>query len=197
MHVLTQTSLMMAALISLSACQSAPVATVPAPTPVPGVEAPARTGFALTGKIGVTTPHQSGSAFFAWSQQDERFAIDLSGALGLGQTHIEGVPGHYTLTSSKTGVLSADSPEALLEQATGWVAPISQLRHWVQGQAAHADSPRTLDAQGRISQITEQDWTARLDYADAQSPVPHRLVMTQTSAGGTNRVVLSIQSRQP
>ena len=51
--------------------------------------------FNITGKIGVTTPAsdssgaQGGSAFYAWGQQDDRFAIELIGALGIGKTNIE------------------------------------------------------------------------------------------------------------
>ena len=51
--------------------------------------------FNITGKIGVTTPskdnsgNQGGSAFYAWGQQNDRFAIELIGALGIGKTNIE------------------------------------------------------------------------------------------------------------
>ncbi len=182
-------------LAALSGCQSMLRQTQPVPTP-PAAATPEHV-FALTGKIGVSTPGQSGSAFFAWSQQDERFAIELTGALGLGQTRIEGVPGRYTLRSSRSGTVTAASPEFLLEQATGWQAPISQLRHWIMGQPAHPSSAVQRDAQQRLTAVTEQGWSARFDYADDQARLPSRLVMTQPLPAGQRRVVVSIQSRQP
>lgn len=181
--------------LMLGGCQQM-ATTAPPATPLPKA-AELTKNFALTGKIGVITPQQSGSAFFAWSQSGDRFAIELSGAMGLGQTRIEGVPHRYTLTSSKTGLLSADSPEALLEQATGWVAPISQLRYWIQGQPVSVDSPRELDAQGRLLSTQAQDWQARFDYAAASSALPSRLILTRTVPEGLQKVVVSIQSRQP
>ena len=65
------------------------------------------TNFALQGKIGVRTPKQSGSAFFTWQQQQDNFDIELSGALGIGKTHIEGTQGQVTLNSAKTGLIHA------------------------------------------------------------------------------------------
>ena len=72
--------------------------------------------FNITGKIGVTTPskdnsgNQGGSAFYAWGQQDDRFAIELIGALGIGKTNIEYNGQSATLVSEKTGTLTADDP---------------------------------------------------------------------------------------
>lgn len=163
----------------------------------------AATHFQLTGKIGVRTPQQSGSAFYAWAQEDQRFAIELSGALGIGQTRIEGGNGHFSLENSNTGLLKADSAEALLKQATGWQAPISQLPRWVMGMAIAPNSPATYDSQTRLATLTEQGWQVRFDYLDAAQPRrPSRLIMTQAlfdhtgQAAGENRVTLTIQTRQ-
>ena len=51
------------------------------------------TSFNINGKIGVTSPsssdgNQGGSAFYAWGQENDRFAIELIGALGIGKTNI-------------------------------------------------------------------------------------------------------------
>lgn len=80
--------------------------------------------FNITGKIGVTMPAndttgtQGGSAFYAWGQQNDRFAIELIGALGIGKTNIEYNGQTATLVSEKTGTLTADDPETLLKKAT-------------------------------------------------------------------------------
>ncbi len=193
---------------SLGGCQQGIKPAIPQSSNLPNL--PAQTAvaappsqFQLTGKIGVRTPQQSGSAFYAWAQQDQRFAIELSGALGIGQTRIEGGNGQFSLENSNTGRLEADSPEQLLQQATGWQAPISQLPHWVMGLAIAADSPATYDDQHRLVTLTEQGWQVRFDYLNTRQPQrPSRLVMTQPltndtgQLAGENRVTLTIQTRQ-
>jgi outer membrane lipoprotein LolB len=161
--------------------------------------------FSITGKIGVRTAKQSGSAFYAWSQEGERFAIDLTGALGIGQTHIEGIPGRVSLQSAKTGFIEASTPEALLQSATGWRAPISYLPHWITGQPVDSTSPITRDAQQRILTLNEGGWDVAFHYDDqANLQYPNRLVMHQMtmqadpqfqSPSRNNRVILTIQRK--
>lgn len=186
-------------LLSLVGCQPYIAPQSPVTTPVEMVKPtipPVPRAFQLTGKIGVRTPQQSGSAFYAWGQQDQRFSIDLSGALGIGQTTIESNGTRFVLQNANTGRLEADQPETLLEQATGWRAPISLLPKWIMGLPDQASSPATYDAKQRLQTLTEQGWSVRFDYADEQAVRPSKLVMTQTVDGGENRVTLTIQTRQ-
>lgn len=179
--------------LGLSGCQK----TLKAPTlstPLPSQEV-VKTQFSIAGKIGVRTPQQNGSAFYAWTQVNNYFAIDLTGALGIGQTRIEGIPGKVTLTSAKTGTLQAASPEELLQQATGWQAPISYLVSWVQGKPASGSAQAQYDEQRRLKTLTEGGWQVQLSY-DHADPLPQKLVMVQTLSQGENRVTLTIQSRE-
>lgn len=179
--------------LGLSGCQK----TLKAPTlstPLPSQEM-VKTQFSIAGKIGVRTPQQNGSAFYAWTQVNNYFAIDLTGALGIGQTRIEGIPGKVTLTSAKTGTLQAASPEELLQQATGWQAPISYLVLWVQGKPASGSAQAQYDEQQRLKTLTEGGWQVQLSYDNAD-PLPQKLVMIQTLPQGENRVTLTIQSRE-
>lgn len=179
----------------LTACQS----TIKAPTLVtkPPTQQVITNQFALTGKIGVRTPQQNGSAFYAWTQVNDYFAIDLTGALGIGQTRIEGTPGQVTLTSAKTGTLQASTPEELLEKATGWQAPISYLSYWVQGKTATSAAQANYDELKRLTDLQEGGWQVQLSY-DAQQLLPQKLVMLQKNANSgasDNRVTLTIQTR--
>lgn len=179
--------------LGLSGCQK----TLKAPTlstPLPSQEM-VKTQFSIAGKIGVRTPQQNGSAFYAWTQVNNYFAIDLTGALGIGQTRIEGIPGKVTLTSAKTGTLQAASPEELLQQATGWQAPISYLVSWVQGKPASGSAQAQYDEQQRLKTLTEGGWQVQLSYDNADR-LPQKLVMVQTLSQGENRVTLTIQSRE-
>ena len=180
---------MSAALLVISGCQSLPKnQVVTTPTTIPTEKL---SDFNINGKIGVTTPAdtgtQGGSAFYAWGQQNERFAIELIGALGIGKTNIEYDGQTATLISEKTGTLTANDPETLLQQATGWQAPISQMPYWISGRAAPSDSAPQLDTQNRLISSANGDWSASFSYKGndklpnkitAVQPTGHKVVMT-------------------
>ena len=201
-----KTAAILPLLITLTACQTLRPPTLPTlpPTELPTTPStttavtPPPIHFRITGKIGVRTAKQTGSAFYAWSQDGERFAIDLTGALGIGQTHIEGVPEHVTLQSAKTGLIEATTPEELLQRATGWQAPISYLPYWIDGQTASTDSIATRDTQNRLQTLNEGGWDVVFNYDDQpQMKYPNRLVMNQiadpTDPTTHNKVTLTIQ----
>lgn len=151
--------------------------------------------FNIQGKIGVKTPEQSGSAFFVWQQNQQNFDIELSGILGIGKTVIQGKPGEVTLNSSKTGEISAESPEELLQQATGWQAPITHIVDWVQAKPATVQAQIQKDTQQRITQIVEDGWTVVLNYNES-SNLPNKLILQQQlETGKENRITMVIQNR--
>ena len=150
--------------------------------------------FNITGKIGVTTPAngtnsaQGGSAFYAWGQENDRFAIELIGALGIGKTNIEYNGQTATLVSEKTGTLTADDPETLLKKATGWQAPISQMPYWISGRPAPSDSAPQMDAQNRLISSVNGDWRASFTYSGADK-LPNKITAVQPQG---NKVVMTI-----
>ena len=151
--------------------------------------------FNIRGKMGVIVPRvqnmqgKSGSAFYVWAQEGDRFAIDITGALGIGHTVIEYNGSTATLVSEKTGALSAADPETLLTRATGWQAPISQLPYWISGHAAPSDSEHTLDELGRLQTATNSTWTASFSYDDAQNTLPEKIKIQRPDG---YRVILTI-----
>lgn len=160
-----------------------------------GQQASPSNQFSLQGKIGVRTPEQSGSAYYTWVQNQADFNIQLNGILGMGKTIIEAQDGKVSLNSAKTGLITAESPEELLEQATGWVAPITALVDWVQARPATPQAKIEKDAAQRISQIVEEGWTVDLSYQD-DAQLPNKLVLVQQlAADQQNRVTLLIQNR--
>ncbi len=160
-----------------------------------GQQASPSNQFSLQGKIGVRTPEQSGSAYYTWVQNQADFNIQLNGILGMGKTIIEAQDGKVSLNSAKTGLITAESPEELLEQATGWVAPITALVDWVQARPATPQAKIEKDASQRISQIVEEGWTVDLSYQD-DAQLPNKLVLVQQlAADQQNRVTLLIQNR--
>lgn len=204
----------------LSACQSTPKPTaqttpsLPATTLTPNtipnnnltplipITEPFLPSFAITGKIGITTQHngkkQAISAFYAWGQTADRFAIDLTGALGLGATAIRFDGKQATLSNDEFGIVSANSPELLLQKTTGWQAPISHLPYWILGKNAPGDTNSLFDGQ-KLTQTQNNHWTIQLEYNNLPKynnlPTPsrlrlrhhdgHQVVMTINQANAT------------
>ena len=187
------------ALVITSGCQSLKTANAtnqPSAT-LQGQNAeqpPKLENFNITGKIGVTMPAndttgtQGGSAFYAWGQQNDRFAIELIGALGIGKTNIEYNGQTATLVSEKTGTLTADDPETLLKKATGWQAPISQMPYWISGRPAPSDSAPQLDDQNRLISSVNGEWTASFTYKGSDK-LPNKISAVLPQG---NKVVMTI-----
>lgn len=176
--------------ILVTGCQSLPKGQ--SQTSTPAVQPQKLASFNINGKIGVTNPqssdgNQGGSAFYAWGQENNRFAIELIGALGIGKTNISYDGQSATLVSEKTGTLSAKTPEELLQKATGWQAPISQMPYWISGRAAPTDKNAKLDAQNRLISSQNGAWSASFSYKgndklpnkiSAAQPTGQKVVMT-------------------
>ncbi|AXY56066.1 outer membrane lipoprotein LolB [Acinetobacter chinensis] len=185
------TVLVTSGLLMLTGCQQYTKPQLPPEAQLP--EAPSQ--FSLQGKIGVRTPQQSGSAFFTWIQQQQEFDIELSGILGVGKTQITGKPGEVSLNSAKTGLITAETPEELLERATGWQAPITHLVSWVQAKPATTSAEIKKDEQGRIEQLNEDGWAVSLSYNEA-TLLPNKLILKQSlESGQENRITMIIQNR--
>lgn len=188
-------SAMTAALVITSGCQSLKTANATNQSMTTIQNQPQKLeSFNITGKIGVTTPAnettgaQGGSAFYAWGQQDDRFAIELIGALGIGKTNIEYNGQTATLVSEKTGTLTADDPEELLKKATGWQAPISQMPYWISGNPAPSDSAPEMDDQNRLISSVNGDWSASFTYKGSDK-LPSKISAVQPQG---NKVVMTI-----
>lgn len=170
--------------------------TIEAPTQS-NAETPSKPSnqFNLEGKIGVKTPKQSGSAFYTWSQNQDDFNIQLNGILGIGKTIIAGKSGEVTLNSAKTGLITAENPEELLEKATGWVAPITHIVEWVQAFPATENAQIQRDTTQRIAQIIEDGWTVDFSYND-KAMLPNKLILKQQLDNSQeNRITMIIQNR--
>lgn len=158
-----------------TACQTTPK-TVVNPTPtLSHIHQENQQKFEINGKIGLISPKQAGSAFYVWSQHGKSFEIELSGAMNVGQTNISYNGQQATLVSEK-GSLTADTPEDLLEQATGWQAPISQLAYWIMGKSAPSDSGQTLDNQQRLATADNNGWQATFEYHKNET-LPNRIIV--------------------
>ena len=126
--------------------------------------------FRVRGRIGGRSGSDAFSASFDWRQADDRFAVDLWGALGQGHTRIVG-DGRKARVVGPQGVpLEGGDLDALMDRALGWRVPMLALRHWVVGQPAPAGSPGGAPAQarrdgrGRLSTLRQHGW--RVQFSD-------------------------------
>lgn len=147
--------------------------------------------FNINGKIGMTNTitNQAGSVFYVWAQKDDRFTIELQGPLGIGFTRIQYNGQQATLQSGNIGTISANNPDDLLYQATGWEAPISQLPYWISGSPAPTDTSQKLDNQRRLIEAINGKWTASFTYAD-DAVLPQKIISRHSNG---SKVIMIIK----
>jgi outer membrane lipoprotein LolB len=90
------------------------------------------------GKLKVVVKAGREFASFDWQQSGQNYAINFFGPLGYGSSWLKRTSKGVTLESPGHPVRFAATPEALLQQAVGWQAPISELQYWIKGLPAPA-----------------------------------------------------------
>jgi len=114
--------------------------------------------WALQGKIGIRSPADALSANLQWQQQQSDYAISLRGPLGQGGAIINGTPTQVEIEIPGEGRFSADSPEQLLQQTTGWHLPISDIRYWIRGIPS-PDAPfEQVIEKNRLQTLDQNGW---------------------------------------
>ncbi len=174
--------------LSVTACQSVPI---PHSTTAQAQQPHRLDSFDIYGKFGFVNADrsQSGSAFYQWKQKQERFAMQLEGALGIGATNIQYNGSQAQLTNATIGTITAKTPEELLIKATPFQAPISQLPYWISGSPAPSDVNDTWDDQKRLATATNGNWTAQFSYAN-DAKLPKKIVARHKDK---TKVVLTIK----
>lgn len=145
--------------------------------------------FRRTGKLGINVlkdgKREAFSAFYDWSQENERFSLWLSGALGASaQLSYDGQVA--TLIANQQSQ-SDKNPQLLLSKALGIDAPMDSLALWVLGKCT-PNQPHTLDNQSRLSHASQGNWSAEFFYDNDSEP--SRLVLTHKDG---HRLVMTLQ----
>lgn len=114
----------------------------------------------LSGKLGIRTASDSGSASLKWDQQSANYLINLSGPLGQKRMIIAGAPGKVRLEQTGEPAQEAKTAEALIKKTAGWTLPVTQLAYWVRGVPAPALRITYLQQNdnGLIAQLIQGDW---------------------------------------
>lgn len=133
----------------------------------------------ISGKAGIKTADDSGSASLFWLQQFTSFDIRLSGPLGRGATRIIGDTGQVTIDIAGQGRFTASTAEELVKQQLGWNLPVSHLTWWIKGLPA-PDSPYTnvLNNDSRLEHLYQDNWSIEYKaYQELQGYwLPQRII---------------------
>lgn len=115
----------------------------------------------LSGKLGIRTATDSGSASVKWAQQLASYQINLSGPLGQKSMIITGTPDKVRLEQTGEPAQEAKTAEALIKKSAGWTLPVAQLAYWVRGVPAPKLRITQLQQNetGLIAQLIQGGWS--------------------------------------
>ncbi len=145
----------------------------------------------IDARSGFSTADDSGSVSMFWKQNGETYQISLIAPLGQGRIDLTGENDNVVLKTSNGKTLYGESAEQLILQATGFIVPISQLRHWIKGlpgsemlsikkQAPKAQIKYNND--GTIASMQQAEWHIEyLNYEkQKQILLPQKLKATNS-----------------
>ncbi|MFZ2321455.1 MAG: lipoprotein insertase outer membrane protein LolB [Pseudomonas sp.] len=153
-------------------------------------------GWQISGKVGIRSPRESGSATLFWLQRQDYFDIRLAGPMGRGAARLTGRPGAVSLDTANQGQLQAESAEALLQQQLGWSLPVAHLFWWIRGLPAEDSKSRLiLDSESRLAKLEQDDWQVEyLSYVQQNGYwLPERMKLH----GANLDITLVIKDWQP
>ncbi len=136
----------------------------------------------ISGKIGIKeSTLRASSSFFQWKQQDEHYIIYLINAIGQTQFTLSGSDHQASIQKANGETATADTPEELLEQVTGWHFPVSAVRHWMQGKTQGSEKNIIRTDEGHLYTFNTENWQATLEQYKpvAQQMLPHKIKLQQ------------------
>ena len=161
------------AVISLTACTTAPPHKVIADPEKKWeqrkLELSEINDWHLTGRIAIINGHESWHLTMEWQRHNDKYILDLSGPFGAGHAQLTGTAEGVILIDADKNYLYADSPDRLLQEATGIKMPVKSLLYWMRGIPNWNIKKQTegLDAFGRLQQLQQDGWLIRFKrYVD-------------------------------
>lgn len=158
--MMQRTSLLFLTILFLSGCVHQGSLTPPQDVLEHQRQVQAINDWQLTGKLGIRTTEDSGSASVRWVQQIANYQINLSGPLGQKSMIITGTPDKVRLEQTGEPAQEAKTAEALIKKSAGWTLPIAQLTYWVRGVPAPKlrISHLQQNESGLIAQLIQEGW---------------------------------------
>lgn len=120
-----------------------------------------------SGRVGVKAGSDGWTASFSWRQRGDNYHVRIHGPLGSGVIDLQGTPQRVVLKQTGKPLRTAQNPEQLLYQATGWSFPVSGLKSWILGvPVAGQPEQHRLNAAGSLQSLLQAGW--EIDYRDYQ-----------------------------
>lgn len=162
-----------------------------------GERTPPAASFDILGRVLASHDGRAFSANFRWRYAAGDSEVWLMSPAGQTLAHIAADAGGATLTAADGQQYRALSVESLTQRALGWPLPLTELQHWIHGQAVPGDVIAAVgrDAHGRLSLLEQDGWSIRYAYPDPPDgkQQPRRLDMKQ----GAQRILMVIDEWRP
>lgn len=192
---------LLAAALSLPACQTVPkpIAPMVAPAkvladwPARRAQLQMRAQFTAQGRIGVVAGSDGFNGHLRWIQDGTRSTVSLDGPLGVGGVRIVNDAGALTVTNPSGQAFDSQAAHDALVRRLGFEPPLTSLRYWIQGVPDPASlSTESLSAQGYPATLAQSGWTVTFgDYMQtSDGALPQKL----TAARDQVRVKLVIEA---
>lgn len=141
------------------------------------------THWKAVGRLSVSIANDATPLAFSWKNDGDHYIAQFNSTWpGGGQWHVEGSPDQVQLHQPKATNQVAKTPEALMEAALGWQAPLTHLRYWIRG-LPHPNTPYTGQAniQGNILTLFQDGWEIKYGnyiYVSPEVSLPMRIIAT-------------------
>lgn len=113
----------------------------------------------IDGSLSITHNKKRDIAHFEWQQNQNNYAINISGPMNLRRVNIVGTANQVALCQSNNKCIKAKSPEQLFFNQFGWQLPISNMRYWALALPAPAKIEATrFDQYGHLVALKQQGW---------------------------------------
>lgn len=114
----------------------------------------------VSGRIAIQHEREGWSASLQWRQTGEEYVLRLSAPLGRGTVELSGSEAGVSMRTADNRVLTADTPETLMQDNLGWHVPLRGLSFWVRGLPEPGSEPEgmSFDANGRIQDLRQDGW---------------------------------------
>jgi outer membrane lipoprotein LolB len=146
----------------------------------------------VTGRLGVSDGHDSGSGSLQWSQHGSSFRFRVQAPVTGKTWMLFGDASHAVLEGLRDHALEGDNAAALLQRELGWHVPIAELVDWARGMRAAGPARIRFRGDGLPAQIEQAGWTVEyLDYdVDRDPPLPSKVFASR----GDYKVRLSVRA---
>lgn len=150
----------------------------------------ARMDWRLSGRLGVSDGHDSGSGALEWLQRGDEFRFSVHAPVTGKTWTLSGTPQHAVLQGLREQPLEGDAAD-LLARELGWQVPVAELTRWVRGMRASPQARITFGTDGLPSAIDEDGWHVQYQGYDAafDPPLPSKVFASK----GDYKVRLAIR----